>query len=143
MSNIVRYILIISLFLLLFVVRGFATDLFYDPLITYFQDDYLHKTIPKINKWYLIVNMLFRYSINTIISLGIIQLIFKKKGYTKFAGFIYILAFMILILIFLFLLKDNFKYGYLFPFYIRRFIIHPLFLLLLIPSFYYQQLNKK
>jgi exosortase F-associated protein len=28
------------------------------------------------------------------------------------------------------------------PYYIRRFIIHPLFLLLLLPAFYYQNLSK-
>ncbi len=143
MNRLIRYIFVGILFVLLFLVRGFATTLFYDPLIIYFQDDYLHTTLPEINTWHLIVSMFFRYVINTLISIGIIYLLFKRKEYVKFAVFFYMLAFMILILFFVFLIRDTFESGYLLPFYVRRFIIHPLFLLLLIPTFYFQQLNKK
>ena len=143
MSKLVKYIVIAFLFLLLFVVRGFATQLFYDPLIVYFQNDYLHTSMPEINRWHLVVDLLFRYTLNALISLVIIKLIFKRKEYVKFAGFFFMTAFMILIVAFMLLLRDEFQSGYLLPFYIRRFIIHPLFLLLLLPTFYYQQLNKK
>lgn len=143
MNRIVKYSLVFILFLLLFVVRGFATKLFYDPLIVYFQNDYLYTTIPNVDIWHLIVNLFFRYSINTIISLTIIWLIFQKKNYVKFAVFFYMLAFIVLIIPFVFFLRNNFENGYLLPFYIRRFLIQPLFLLLLLPAFYYQQLNKE
>ncbi|MGB0892127.1 MAG: exosortase F system-associated membrane protein [Flavobacteriaceae bacterium] len=143
MNKLVRYILVGFLFLLLFVVRGFATDLFYDPLIEYFQNDYLYTIIPEINTWHLVVDLLFRYTINSLISLGIIWLLFKRKDYLKLSGFFLMVAFMVLIIVFVFLLKDKFESGYLLPFYIRRFIIHPLFLLLLLPAFYYQKLSNK
>lgn len=143
MSKSIRYIFVGILFLLLFVVRGFATDLFYDPLIEYFQNDYLYTIIPEINTWHLVVDLLFRYTINSLISLGIIWLLFKRKDYLKLSGFFLMVAFMVLIIVFVFLLKDKFESGYLLPFYIRRFIIHPLFLLLLLPAFYYQKLSNK
>lgn len=143
MSKGIRYTLVALLFVLLFVIRAFAAELFYDPLIAYFQNAYLYTTIPEINTWHLVVDMLFRYTLNTLISLGIIWLIFQKKDYVKFAGFFHMTAFMILIIIFVFALRDKFESGYLFPFYIRRFIIHPLFLLLLLPAFYYQSIRKK
>ena len=143
MSKPIRYILVGVLFLLLFVVRGFATDLFYDPLIKYFQNDYLYTIIPEINTWHLVIDLLFRYTLNSLISLGIIWLLFKRKDYLKLSGFFLMVAFMILIIVFVFLLKDKFESGYLLPFYIRRFIIHPLFLLLLLPAFYYQKLSNK
>lgn len=137
MSRTVRIIFIIILFGLLVLVRAFEMELFYDPLIVYFQNDYLYKTIPEINSWHLVVDLLYRYSINTIISLGIIYLIFRNKKYVKFSGFLCMFAFMIMIMVFAYLLRTNFESGYLFPFYIRRFIVHPLFLLILLPAFYY------
>jgi exosortase F-associated protein len=61
----------------------------------------------------------------------------------KFSVVFFILAFVILIIAFAFLIRGSLESGYLLPFYIRRFIIHPLFLLLLLPAFYYQQLSKE
>ena len=139
MSRTVRMIITVVLFGLLFLVRAYETDLFYDPLILYFQNDYLYQTIPEINSWKLIVDMLFRYTLNSVISIGIIYMIFHKKRYVKFAGFLLMMSFMIMIVIFSLLLRTDFESGYLFPFYIRRFIVHPVFLLILLPAFYYHK----
>ncbi len=139
MSRSVRIIITIVLFGLLFLVRAFETDLFYDPLIVYFQNDYLYKSIPEINSWKLAVDMLFRYTLNSVITIGIIYMIFQKKRYVKFAGFLLMMSFMIMIVIFSLLLRTDFESGYLFPFYIRRFIVHPIFLLILLPAFYYHK----
>lgn len=137
MSKPVRIVITVILFGLLFLIRAYETELFYDPLIVYFQNDYLYKTIPEINSWRLTVDLLFRYSLNSLVTIGIIYMIFRKKKYVKFAGFMLMLAFMIMIVIFALLLRTNFESGYLFPFYIRRFIVHPIFLLILLPAFYY------
>ena len=139
MSRSVRIIITIVLFGLLFLVRAFETHLFYDPLIVYFQNDYLYKSIPEVNSWKLVVDMLFRYTLNSVISIGIIYMIFQKKRYVKFAGFLLMMSFMIMIVIFSLLLRSDFESGYLFPFYIRRFIVHPIFLLILLPAFYYHK----
>ena len=135
--------LISLLFLLLIVVRGFAAELFYDPLIEYFKNNYLYTKMPEIDTWHLILDLFFRYSLNSLISLGIIWLAFQRKTYVKFSVVFFILAFIILIIAFAFLIRGSLEAGYLLPFYIRRFIIHPLFLLLLLPAFYYQQLSKE
>lgn len=142
MNKSVKYILIFLLVSLLFVIRAFESDLFYDPLIVYFQNDYLYTKMPEVNTWKLVIDTLLRYILNSLITIGIIQVVFEKKRFVKFAGFFLMLAFIILIVIYVFLLRDQFESGYLFPFYIRRFLIHPLFLLLLLPAFYYQKLNK-
>lgn len=145
MSRSTRIVVTIVLFGLLFLVRAYEMDLFYDPLIEYFQNDYLYKTIPEIDAWHLAVDMLFRYTLNTLISLGIIYAVFNNKKYVKFSGFLYMFAFMIMIMIFSLLLRTKFESGYLFPFYIRRFIVHPLFLIILLPAFFYHRrlINKK
>ena len=133
--------IVFSLFFLwlLFLIRAFETTLFYDPLIDYFQNDYLHQKIDDIDSWRLLVNLFYRYLLNSTISLGLIWVLFKRQDYVKFSGVFFVLAFVILIITFLFLLKDNLQGGYLLLFYVRRFIIHPLFLLLLVPLFFYQK----
>lgn len=141
MNKYIRYTLVFLMFVLLIVLRAVASKLFYDPLISYFKNDYLYAKLPEINNWKLIINMLFRYVANTLISLVVIWLLFQKQELLKFSVFFFLVAFIILITIFFFLLKNNFESGYLLPFYVRRFIIHPMFLLLLLPAFYYQEFN--
>lgn len=138
-----KLIAVIFLFSLFVVIRAFESELFYDPLILYFQNDYLYQEMPTIDVWKLVADIFFRYVLNALISLAIIFVIIKKKKYIKFAGFFYMVAFIILILIFVPLLRNGFENGYLFPFYLRRFLIHPLFILLLLPMFYFQLKNNK
>jgi exosortase F-associated protein len=139
MKYLVKIVFSLFFLCLLFLIRAFETTLFYDPLIDYFKNDYLHQKIDDIDSWRLLINLLYRYLLNSIISLGLIWILFKRKDYVKFSGVFFVLAFIILIPVFLFLLKDNFQRGYLLLFYVRRFIIQPLFLLLLVPLFFYQK----
>lgn len=132
---------ILLLFIALVLVRAFENNLFYDPFILYFENDYLHKAIPNFSGRNLLFSMTFRYFLNTIISLAIIYIAFQNKDFVKFAIKFYVFAFVILMITFLIILKGELAHGYLFAFYIRRFLIHPLFVLLLLPAFYYKQLN--
>ena len=138
-----RILIILLLFVLLVLVRGFANELFYDPFIVYFVDDYLHKPIPVFSGSKLLVDLFFRYTLNSIISLGIIYVAFQNRSFVIFSIKFYILAFIVLVITYFIILKGELTNGYLFAFYIRRFIIHPLFVLLLLPAFYYKQLTSK
>jgi exosortase F-associated protein len=138
-----RILIILFLFMLLILVRGFANELFYDPFIVYFIDDYLHKPIPVFSGSKLLFDLFYRYTLNTIISLLIIYVAFQNRNFVIFSIKFYIIAFIILILTFFIILKGELANGYLFAFYIRRFLIHPLFVLLLLPAFYYKQLTSK
>ena len=142
MKSYKKILLSIFLFLLFFIIRSYETSLFYDPLIAYFKNDYLYKYVENIDLWRLTINMLFRYSLNSTISLGLIWVLFERKDYFKFSFFFFLFAFIFLVFVFYFLIKDGFEGGYLLPYYIRRFIIQPLFLLILLPAFYYQNLSK-
>ncbi|NVK53092.1 MAG: exosortase F system-associated protein [Flavobacteriaceae bacterium] len=137
-----KYILIIGLVLLLFLIRAYEKKLFYDPLIVYFQNDYLYTTIPEINIWKLVVDLLFRFVLNSLITLAIIYLFFNEIKFVKFTGFFLMTSFIVLIVVFVVLLRAQFEQGYLFPFYIRRFLVHPLFLLILFPALYYYKTKK-
>ncbi|MCK4562294.1 MAG: exosortase F system-associated protein [Flavobacteriaceae bacterium] len=138
-----RVILIGSLFLLLVLVRAFESQLFYDPFIIYFKSDYLQNPIPFFSGRYLLWSLIFRYTLNAVISLLIIYLSFQNNDFVKFSLKFYIIAFILFSITFFIILKGELKNGYLFAFYIRRFLIHPLFVLLLLPAFYYKQLTSK
>lgn len=135
--------MILALFFVLVLVRAFELKLFYDPFIEYFKYDYLYDPIPVFSGSKLLVSLFFRYGLNTVISLLIIYIAFQNKSFVKFAAKFYMIAFVILGITFFIILKGELAHGYLFAFYIRRFLIHPLFVLLLLPAFYYKQLTTR
>ena len=139
MSKTIKWILVILLFVLLVSVRAFQKHLFYDPFIHYFANDFLAKPIPEYSTLRLFANIFFRYVINALISLAIIYVIFRKKGLVRFSVKFYIAAFIFLGIVYFILLKMEMLDGYLLTFYVRRFLIHPVFVLILVPAFYYQQ----
>ncbi|MBJ2173358.1 exosortase F system-associated protein [Aureibaculum sp. A20] len=139
MSRAVKYILVFLLFTMLVLVRAFQKHLFYDPFIHYFASDFLAKPIPEYNTFKLFASLFMRYLINTIISLAIIYVIFRKKGLVKFSIKFFTAAFIFLGIFYFILLQMEMLDGYLLTFYIRRFLVHPIFVLILVPAFYYQQ----
>ena len=128
---------------MLIAVRAFAQPYFYDPLIDYFKSDYLHSAIPKIDLASFFLNIFYRYILNTVISLAIIYLVYTNLKELKFSIKFYIAAFIVLSITLFMLLKFDLNQGYRLIFYVRRFLIHPVFLLLLLPAFYYQKLKLK
>lgn len=141
MSKTVRIILLSILILLLIAIRLFLQPYFYDPLLVFFKHDYLHLEIPKLDYGRYFVNIFYRYLLNTGLSLGILFLIFKSKNVLKFSVKFYIGAFIIFGLLLYVELKFTIINNYNVVFYVRRFLIQPLFLLLLIPAFYYQKIR--
>ena len=139
MKETIRIIIIVLLFVVLFLVRAFEDQLFYDPLNSYFQNDYLYKKIPLLDRWNLLLHLFYRYTANSLISLAIIHMVFRNKKIIKFSQLFFTISFLLLIIAFFFSLRNNLEGGYLFTFYIRRFLIHPLFLLILLPAFYYHK----
>ena len=101
MSKFTRYILIALSILALAAIRFFEEYLFYDPYLQFFKNDYLYMYLPILDTWRLVVNMLFRYTLNSLVTLGIIWVLFERKDYLKFSGFFLMLAFMLLIIVFL------------------------------------------
>ena len=138
-----RILLVIILFLGLVLVRAYENTLFYDPFIAYFEHDYLHKPIPVFSGRVLLLDMFLRYFLNSFLSLLIIYFAFMDRSFLIFSVKFYAIAFFVLITTFFVILKGELANGYLFAFYVRRFIIHPLFVLLLLPAFYYKRLNSR
>lgn len=140
-KNLTSIILIGLVFILLIAVR-FYESYFYDPLQTYFKSDYLHESMPDLHTGKLLFHTFIRYFINTILSLLIIWIAFRKKSFLSFSIYFYSIAFVILLTAFWLSLLTNYDGSYLFGFYVRRFLIQPIFVLLLLPAFYYQLKSK-
>ncbi|KGO94231.1 exosortase F system-associated membrane protein [Flavobacterium subsaxonicum] len=134
--NIKSALAITVLLVLLVSVRIFEQKLFYDPLLNFFK--FGGKVIPKYNGLKLFLGLTFRYVLNTALSLGIIWFCFKDKSVLKLTTLLYVIFFVVLIGIFFVLLNTS-NPSLMLLFYIRRFIIQPLFLILFVPAFYYQK----
>ncbi|HCE54726.1 MAG TPA: exosortase F system-associated protein [Lutibacter sp.] len=141
MRKSVRILLIVVLFLMLILIRAVLQPYFYDPLLDYFKHDYLNASIPELDFSAYFLNIFYRYFLNTIISLTIIYLVFKDVKALYFSVKFYLLAFVVLSLMLFVLLKFNVTQNYLLTFYVRRFLIQPMFVFILLPAFYYQKLK--
>ena len=143
LQNKFRIIVGLVLVLLLILIRAFENQLFYDPFLSYFKSEYTNVAFPKINTIKLFLSLGFRYYLNSMISLGILYLLFNEFKLVKFSTFLYVLFGSILMISFFFVLLKLGESSKMTLFYIRRFIIQPIFLMLFIPAFYYQKKIKK
>lgn len=143
MKLILRVILIIVLLLILVGIRAVVAPLLYDPLTNYFKNDYLYTSLPTIEFGSYFLQLFFRYFLNSIVSLAIIYVAFRNLKLIKFSVKFYLLAFLLLVFVLFLIVKFQFIDGYLLLFYVRRFLIHPLFVFILLPAFYYQKIQTK
>ncbi|WP_299337208.1 exosortase F system-associated protein [uncultured Psychroserpens sp.] len=142
MRNPIIYILLLVLFGLLVLIRVFENELFYDPYLLFFQSDYLSMDYPRREILKLSLYTTLRYVLNSVISLGIIYLFFKDKSIVKFSILVYVIAYLILMVFFLYFVINPSQDDYYLFFNFRRFLIQPIFLLLLVPAFYYYKLKQ-
>jgi exosortase F-associated protein len=124
---------------LLVLIRIFEEQLFYDPYLAFFKNDYLYIDSPRQEVFKLAAFTTLRYMLNTIISLGILYVLFKDKSIIKFSVLIYTVSFLILMSLFLYFVINPKQEDYYLFFNMRRFLIQPLIALLLIPAFYYHK----
>ncbi len=137
----VRIALAMLFIILLVLIRAYEDVLFYDPFLNYFKTDYYNLSLPEIDNLQLFFGLFFRYFLNTSLSLAIIYVLFKDIDAVKFASVLYLIFFVILVVIFFFVLFYFGETNKMSLFYLRRFIIQPIFLLLFLPAFYYQKQN--
>lgn len=142
MSKPLKYILLFIGFSLLILIRFFEHDLFYDPYLTFFENDYLYIDNPRREVFKVTVFTALRYVLNTIISLGILYLAFKDRSVVKFSVLVYTVSFIILIALYLYFVVNPKQEDYYLFFNMRRFLIQPIILILLLPAFYYHKLKK-
>lgn len=139
LQNKSKIFFLILLVVLLAMVRIFETRLFYDPFLAFFKSDFNLLPLPEFDSLKLFSSLFFRYLLNTIISILIIYVCFNDKEMLKFSVLLYVVFFIILMLIFYYLVINQTNPNSLAVFYVRRFLIQPIFVLLFVPGFYYQK----
>ena len=132
-----KYFWLFGLFMLLALIRLFENQLFYDPYVTFFHNDYLYLDSPRREVLKLVAFTSLRYFLNSVISIAILYVFFKDVSIVKFSALVYVFSFIVLLALFLFFVLDPKQENYYIFFNIRRFLIQPILLLLLLPAFYY------
>ena len=120
-------------------VRALEDTLFYDPFLNYFHEANKNIDFPAFEWGKLIGGHLLRFLLNLIFSCLIIYGLFKDKQWTLQGAVMITIVFIISLPIYLYCISDRFEIGYLFSFYMRRFVIQPLIILLVVPMFYYRK----
>jgi exosortase F-associated protein len=127
------------LILLLILIRAFEDILFYDPFLNYYKGEYTILPFPQMNVFKLFFSLGMRFYLNSVISLFLLYVIFKDTQIVKFTAFLYMILGSILMISFIFIINFFGEENKMTLFYIRRFLIQPIFILLFIPAFYFQK----
>lgn len=137
-SKIVSILILIGL---LVSIRGFETDLFYDPLIQFFKTNHSTGSLPAFDTFKLLGNISLRYLANTLISLALLWVLFREADIIKISIMVFLTFFVLLMIAYSYLLFYSNTADYVLLFYVRRFLIQPILLLILIPAFYFHRLK--
>lgn len=130
-----QWLLIAGFTLCLVGVRYWETTLFYDPFLAYFKGK--TEGIPSFEWKPLIVSHLFRFFLNFIFSLAIIHFFFLNRQWTIQAGMVILALFFIIFPFYLYSIANELYFGELFTFYLRRMVIQPVMVLIMVPVFFY------
>lgn len=139
----IKYLLIFLLVLILVATRFFEEKLFYDPLLSFFKEDFVNANFPKFDSIQHLWSIAFRFWLNSVVSLGILYLIFSKKSLIKLSFLMYFFVFLVCLSLYYHFIVTEFQWGFTAGFYIRRILIQPILLLLLIPAFWYTEKELK
>ncbi|AWA28820.1 exosortase F system-associated protein [Flavobacterium magnum] len=134
-----RALAFIGLVCLMAMVRIFESSLFYDPFLGYFKSEFTGRPLPEFDTIRLTFSLFFRYVLNTVISLGLIYVAFRQKRMVAFSALLYIIFFLLLMVAFFVILYAFGNNATLELFYVRRFLIQPIFVILFLAAFYYQE----
>lgn len=124
-------------------IRTFERNLFYDPFLRYFEADFQSSPYPEVETLKLFWSLFLRYFLNSVLSLLLIYVLFQDRDIFKFSSFVYA-CFLVVLLSAFYIILHFFPDGSWLLFYVRRFIVQPILVLLFVPGFYYQlQKSKK
>ena len=137
--KILNFILVFAGILGLVSVRFLEDKIFYDPFLEFFKADYKVAQVPDFIWGKLMLSHFFRFALNLIFSAIVVHFMFLNRKWTLQAVFLMAVAFLFFFPIYLWCLYSKMEIGYLFTFSVRRFVIQPIILLLIIPIFYYRK----
>ena len=137
--KILNFILVFAGILGLISVRFLEDKIFYDPFLEFFKADYKVAQVPDFIWGKLMLSHFFRFALNLIFSAIVVHFMFLNKKWTIQAVFLMAVAFLFFFPIYIWCLYSKMEIGSRFTFSVRRFVIQPIILLLIIPIFYYRK----
>lgn len=144
MKKTLNIVLIILLLAGLIGVRFWQEQLFYDPLLVFFEGIYLNaEKLPELNFSKLLISISARFWLNSVLSLSVLFQLFRKSGIVKISFLVYLVVFILLLVGFALVVLNYTSECSLLLFYIRRFLIQPILLLILVPAFYYHRIGSE
>lgn len=132
-------LVLLSLLGFLVLIRVFEAQLFYDPFLDFFKSEYANLPYPDYKPFPFFLSLVLRYSLNSMVSLAILYVVFQDRSLLKFSGILYLIFLVVLLLLLFLVLYFLDPKNAMFLFYVRRFLIQPIFLVLFLPAFYYQK----
>ena len=132
-----RYALVFLAFVALAFIRFRESVLFYDPLIHFFYGDYQYLELPEVDWVKYSLDLTLRFMVNTLLSLAILWLVFRESSILRLAAILYGLLLLIMLPLFIGLWHISEAGNYFALFAVRRFLIQPIFIFVLLPAFYY------
>ncbi|MBS1588060.1 MAG: exosortase F system-associated protein [Bacteroidetes bacterium] len=120
-------------------IRKFETVLFYDPFLKYFHGPLDRVHFPAYKMVPVLLHIVFRYTLNSLLSIGILQLVFVKQKLIHFSVIVYAVFLFLLLPSYAFLVHHHFEVGGNLGFYVRRLLIQPVLLMVLLPALYVYQ----
>lgn len=139
MKKFYKIVIVFILIGLLVIIRAYEESLFYDPLIQFFKTDHTTGSLPAFDSLKLLGNISIRFFTNSIISLGILWFIFNERGIVKLSALLLSILYVLLLMALCYLLFFSNSNNYVPLFYVRRFLIQPVFILILLPAFYFHK----
>jgi exosortase F-associated protein len=118
-------------------VRFYEQSWFYDPLLDFFKSDHKVMELPQLAFGKLMWNTIFRFVLNTSFSIMILWAAFQRREIVQFALILYALGALILLVLLAILLQVGGEGDHMTLFYVRRFLIQPIGLFVMLPAFYF------
>lgn len=114
---------------------------FYEPLGNYYH--FSAAKMPEVHYLIYFWDIASKFLINTLISLLCIDLFYGNQFYNKLARYTFLMIGIVVIPIYFYQVYEAFPFGKMFGYYTRRVLIHPIVLLVLLASFYFDSKKNK
>lgn len=124
---------------LLVLIRFFEKSFFDDGLVDFFRHAYLTEDLPSLDIFHVLWVDSLRYWLNTLLSMALIYVWFRPPAVLQFLGILYLFVYLLVICWFYYEWTHYQAGDYILLFYIRRILIQPLLLLILLPALFYQK----
>lgn len=137
-DKVFRGLIVLLCLLGLMLIRAFELPLFYDPFTAFFKSEYLGKPLPDYHRGALFASLALRFLLNSLLSLAILYALFPDKRVMRLLAVVYVCCFAFFMAAFYVVLSLE-QPGSMLVFYLRRFLIQPMLLLVFAAALFYQR----